>query len=625
MNNLVATEKKKQDYILLDGEMVTTSNMLTILKRIDKLPLGGNNDVRFSSNNWDLTFIDEFNNKESSGEIDFSKIGYGFRDNVKCLIFKYIALENIALSTIESKYNKVCAFIKFLDKKKIHSSYLITLNLIVEYLDDIVGAESNKSAYKNAVVDMLTLIESNNADISYANIFRYFKKNKRTKELKEEKEAGKTPEIPLEIFNAAIACAIKDLNNPMCNKNKKIQAAIILILSQTGIRLGEVRLLKYNSIEEVKIFEDDKPIYYLNYICPKSKKKNAKSFLTDIGVKAYGFLNSFAKDEESKEYIFTNANENIWSSNNVRVQIFKFFASHREELDCLNRKEDDVKGFSQIPYYKTVTTDFYLTNECRAGLNEGDIICYPTAHQFRVSVCNILLRQGINVEWVREHMNHLNAEMTNHYIRREEQSNKNKEFAKSVLKAVIQEDYRLLGKDKDILMNNINEFIRKNDFNIKKDINVIIEKLAGKIPIRQKGSGYCIKSAFGRKCTHDGFTNNVYCAFGVCPNHFVIYKMIDITYKNFRDLQRTIEYNINSGFQAQASIELNKLKRVINEGLVEEIKELKYEVIQKGKENIIRQEPNLTYFIENIEDIQNEVDKWKGIKLEEIILNLMKK
>lgn len=617
-----AIEKKKLDYIVVEGEMVTTSNMLTTLKRIDMLPLK-NNDVRFSNNIWNLSFIDKFNEKKYSGEFDFSKINYSYRDTVKCLIFKYIALENIAISTITAKYSKACNFIEFLSNKKIYSGRLITLNLIIEFLDTIIGLETYKNSYKSVIVELLKLIESNDEDISYSNIFRNFKQNRKTKELKEEKEAGKIPEIPPEIFSTAISCAIKDLDNPQCNKDEKIQAAIILILSQTGIRIGELRLLKYNSIEEFKIFEDDEPIYNLNYTCPKSKKKDAKSFLTGIGVKAYKYLNSFAKDDKTKEYIFTDAaGENLWCSHNLSVKIFKFFATHREELNCLNRKKDDVKGFSFVPFHKTTKTGLYLTNECRKGLNEKDIICYPTAHQFRVSVCNNLLRQGINIDWVREHMNHLNAEITNHYIRSEGQSAKNKEFAKSVLKSVIQDDYRLLGKDKDILMNKINEFIKNNNFNIKEDIDAIIEQLACKIPIRQKGSGYCIKSAFGRKCTHDGFTDSVYCAFGLCPNHFVIYKMIDITYKNFKDLQQTIKYNINNGFQAQASIELNKLKRVINEGLIEEIKELKYEIIQKGKENIIKEEPNLTYFIDNVEYVQSEVEKWKDIKIEEIALNM---
>lgn len=213
-------------------------------------------------------------------------------------------------------------------------------------------------------------------------------------------------------------------------------------------------------------------------------------------------------------------------------------------------------------------------------------------------------------------MNHLESDMTLGYYRRTEKEKKEKEFAKDILGKVIKQDIKLIGKDRDILMNKINEFIEENNYNVKTDLDQIIESLANKIPIREKNFGYCIKSSFGRKCSIDGLTNESYCAFGICPNHFITWQMIDITYTRFKRLQKTIDYNINNGFTAQASIECNKMKRVIEEALLLEIEDLQNEIRINGKEKTIISNKEIEYFINNIDDIVKEVEEWqKKIKI----------
>ena len=44
-------------------------------------------------------------------------------------------------------------------------------------------------------------------------------------------------------------------------------------------------------------------------------------------------------------------------------------------------------------------------------------IYYVTFHQYRVVLATILYNKGYHLDFIRQHMNHLTEEMTQHYIR----------------------------------------------------------------------------------------------------------------------------------------------------------------------------------------------------------------
>ena len=44
-------------------------------------------------------------------------------------------------------------------------------------------------------------------------------------------------------------------------------------------------------------------------------------------------------------------------------------------------------------------------------------IYYVTFHQYRVILATILYNKGFHLDFIRQHMNHLTEEMTQHYIR----------------------------------------------------------------------------------------------------------------------------------------------------------------------------------------------------------------
>lgn len=612
MSNYEVINDIKENSGYSNNEKVTTTNLLETLKKIDTLLLD-EGDIKFSDDLWNVGKMNKLNLNKDKLEINFDLINYHYKEIAKGLIFKYIVLDNLSISRIKGKWTMLKRFTNYLNQKKIYDYSTIDLKLLIDFISSLKGTFSYIDMFRNIILEFLKFVETNFEEISYFEIYNYFNKNKMTKELKIERESNRTPAIPEDMYNEIIACTLNILNSSNSSSDDKINAALILLLSQTGIRISELRLLKRNNIESKYIFENSKKVFFLKYVSPKSKKAETKTFLTDIGKQAYDYLNEAGDSRQI--YLLINGSKKLYTTDVLRRRMHTFYAKNKDKINCVNRKDGEKEGLSFTKYKDFKRVNTYLPDSISMTFKETDILFYPRPHQYRVNICTRLIRRGTNIDWVREHMNHLELDITMGYYRREEEDKKEKEFAKDVLKKVISGEVKLIGKDHDILMIKIDEFIKENNYNVKNDLDKIIESLANKIPIREKSLGYCIKSSFGRKCTFDGHNSDVYCAFGICPNHFITYQMIDITYKRFKDLQRIVKYNMDNGFKAQASIEVKKLKRIIDEALTLEIDELKNEIKEKGKEQLIIANPDIEYFISNIDNIFQEVEMWKNKKI----------
>ena len=130
------------------------------------------------------------------------------------------------------------------------------------------------------------------------------------------------------------------------------------------------------------------------------------------------------------------------------------------------------------------------------------------------------------------------------------------------------------------------------------------------MPIKEKYGGICIKSGPKRDCSKDAKTDEFYCSYNVCPNHFHLYTMADITYNKCKTILKTIKHNKDNGFIRQSEKEQNKLNHVVKSHLLPELKQLKEEVMKKGEVWIKEKYPQITSIIDNYDAILKEVDSW---------------
>lgn len=539
----------------------------------------------------------------------FEEIHPEYKPYIKQFILKYL-INNSRASTISKYLGYLKKIVRFLESNYVYSCEIITEDIVVkfnEFLEHNLRSENERAHHRRLLTELILYIEYDKG-IDYSNLKKMLSFND-TELLKAQIERGKTPSIPSNIFDRIVSFALKELESDTFTDREKKEACSVLLFAQIGMRILELTLLEANKIKEVECFDGTKIIPYLEFMTFKTTRMNSgtitKSFLTDKALLAYQTLEKLS--EESRErnkssYLFT-ANSNL-PINTVTMtnMISRFMIRNAMKIGLVNNKYD---GF------KIITPESNKVNkvaklEYFASLSNEDFISVPKPHQFRVAVCNELIKDGGEMSWVVEHMNHLSVEMTNHYIRKTDESDEQKEMTKDLFSGLINGEFKLIGEEAELLMKKIDDFISENKYNIRTDLEEIVDKLTEIVPIREKREGYCVKSIFGKKCKYNEFL----CAFEMCPNHCTSYIFVDITYKRFIEHKKCIDYNLENRFIREATQEKNKLKRMISLYLTNELKELKYEINRQGRENIIKEHSTLEDMVDNVDEITKEVDMW---------------
>ena len=207
-------------------------------------------------------------------------------------------------------------------------------------------------------------------------------------------------------------------------------------------------------------------------------------------------------------------------------------------------------------------------------------------------------------------MSHLTDEMTNyHILRNSNEVQEDLEAAKRVLSGIVTGDEKIIGGDKG-LTENINKFIEANHFNVEKDLDAIVSKLAEDIPISVKTGGVCIKSSRFRPCSIDSRTDEMYCAYNVCPNLFHFFYHCGITWRKCKELKEVIDINQKRGFLKWVYKDTNNLRSIISHQLLPEMDELQVQLKDKGINTIYEKYPDLIDIIENFDEIKKEVTSW---------------
>lgn len=426
--------------------------------------------------------------------------------------------------------------------------------------------------------------------------------------------------------SAEEARATEFIKNPSPSKEERMVACMILILSQVGMRLGEFLLLEVNRLHETKIFEGQEPAYYMEFFTYKTSLSKdgrwAETFMTDIAVKAYNTLEILTKDrrKEGQKALYATSKGGFYSKGTIDAHLKQFFFRHQDALGFETLSQEQLEKLS-----KWVISESDVRNRVR-GMREhhiGKTICKVNSHQFRVAVANELRKKNIPLQWIRAHMNHLEEEMTQHYFRYDEKrvrvalinraskdgsslemnpdNTSDSEIRKELSNPSFQDAYKT-----------VNKFLKKNKFNIYKDLDTIIELLSDN-PLNETDLGYCI-NAMGKICERQERLATLERWYYMKP-HVPDVEYFDFTYRRLLDKLKLVEHNQaaaskNSKYVRQYEIELNALEKFYSNKFLPELTILKEELQNKGSEAISSKYPNLQDIIPNIGVIEKEAQEW---------------
>lgn len=436
-------------------------------------------------------------------------------------------------------------------------------------------------------------------------------------------DASKFPAIPDDFLSRLIEVCREIIKDDSIRINYRITAACLLMYSQIGLRTGELMTMKTNSIKYVHSDILDRDLPYLHFLTYKSGRKDndayiARSYLNDIALEAYNALDKLCEQSRKSSgvdylvWYYGRQNNNQITSSHMTDMTIEFYAYFCKQFDNVNC--DDLSDvFRSRP-----ATDRWVKvgrgNLRRDGktddLKDTDKIYYPAISQFRVTVCTTLARLHIPLLIIKAHMNHLTENMTTYYIREDQHSNK--EYTEKVYNAVVRENAQLIGKNASKFAKKVNDFV--NNYmqkHVHADMDEIIKECGKKYPLISKVGGMCIRCGKVTSCDYNDVTNQIYCAFGICPNNCHIFFDLPQTYNECQMIAKAIAVNRRNGKTKANRAEKIKLKSRLSDTLRPEIDDLRKMIGELGENSICDEYPELAYAVHNLDKIMEDVKKWE--------------
>lgn len=602
--------------------LMPKNQILETFKRIDKLPFS-NLDIRFSDDIWDFSVTTDLPVSKTKLVFNFDPDS-SYCEPLKLYVLDSILKKNIKIRALQNKVISVMRFLKQFEAEGYKDYSRVPKTAFKRLFDDMEDSCSYNTicAYKGHLLMFSDFYERNFEELTDRSI-RKLLQDRNTAKLNDIKHANKTPEVPIDyfpIFLDAVKAIMRDAKE---DAEDRITAATIILYSQIGFRTAELFTVKTGAIQSVYSPDKDKPLYYMDFISFKHGKgenggTTAHTYINALSKEAYDILDALCREYRNKLGVDTLLVTKFQKNATVAAQQYsmryrKFVLRHWKELQCLNIGDDydDLSYFEVGTFFQPDKNGYYTYDkeaDWAKPLQMDDKIYYPTIRQFRVSVCTSLYRQQIPLHYIRKHMNHLSEDMAAYYIR--PQKNLEKEYSETIYRAVFKDGSKILGINGDAFVQKINEFIEQNHMNIQNDMEGVIQAVAKKFPLRSKVGGMCIRCGEVIPCASNSSTDAIYCAFGMCPNHCHMFFMADISYEEYLQNRDIAQYNKDNGYKKAYQKELNKLKYIIEHSLMPELTMLEEELQRHSEEDILEKYPQLTYIVNHLDTIKQEVQTW---------------
>lgn len=595
------------DPAIADSSFIEVANRI---KMLNKLPFY-NCDINYTDDLWDFSPYKQVNVHDTCFKIRFD-VNECFADAVKAYALLMLLRGHLKMQYLSNKVSIVCSFLRFQYAVGCIAIQDISLFSIQSYFDNsnqvaITTSTHTKRHLLHFLRDYSTLISPYTLDpeiISYLSLTN-------SKELNAYRESAKLPDIPDAYFNELLKVTLHVIkSNDVEDVKHHHVANLLLILMQTGIRIGELCALKTDCIKVITF--NNKRMSYLRYTTWKREKgtnvtSQAEIFANDYTEFAINNLITEFADLRKRchtDYLFIDP----FKKRSYPITGNEFYGILRRYYYYINKYmqtidlPDDV--FPELR--RTRVQSFIHTNDV---IQRDPVLIHPVSEQYRVHVCTQLYQSGVSLEYIARYMSHLSKTMEAYYIRPKVNTQEDIDFSRTILEGIISGQLDPLG-GKNSIMTRISQFIEVNNYNVNTDMNKICDELLKTVPIRQKCGGVCIKSSVLRDCSVDAATNEFYCAYNVCPNIYHFYYMIPITLKQARDLAAGLKINTANGFTRQAEKDRNMLRTLSKQKLLPELESLQKHLATEGSDAILQRYPDLADIISDFNSIYTEAQKW---------------
>lgn len=597
-----------------------TEPYIDTLMALNKLPFNGL-DIYYADNIWDFSTAIKLNITKSKLKFNFGLMNNSvFTNDMKNYILLTLLENKIKIQSIHSRYLAIKDFFLFAENNyHVYHVEDITVPIVKAFLQKIrdEGSITKLRKVKTGLRAFYMQYSANFKDITSKGLLALFEQDD-AKVFKAYQYSKRSKPIPKEYFNKMLSACITVMNDENQTLSNRGAACVYIILSQTGLRIGEVLGLRTNCLRTTTIFNGEKA-HYFEYSTWKREEGNnvSSSALTYVNELTYNAYNTLIQIYTERRQTFgldnlymggkhvTSQSFPLDSENFVKAALRLFVNFDNNGLLSTVNLAPDI--YPTLHVFKTGSMN--ISQSGQFIYEKIQTVTFPDTQQLRFHCCTELAEKGVPLEYIQRFMSHLTNEMIRYHMLPQSSPQEDMEFSLKTLREVASGKTKILGDNKG-LSESIKKFIEENNFKVATDLEEICETLAKKLPIRQKTGGVCIKSSQLRECSMDAKTNEFYCAYGVCPNIVHFYYMADVTYRQCKELQETININKERGHMRQVEKETNMLYTITKKRLIPELEDLKAVIKRDGFESVYEIHPEVQPIVENIDTIEKEAITW---------------
>lgn len=597
----------------LDGSPTDIAEFLEAIKMSDFIPFD-KVKINYFDKSWDFRKYTNTNVSKKRMKFNFNNCCETFQETLKDFVLISLLNNRVKIQSVHQLFSKLYLFFNIAEKRGYYDPKDITDDVITEFLH----------GYKDkAIRTYRECIWALREFYSFLATYYNFEITNARKEilthdtyaaLKNSIDTLKFADIPQDYFDNFVSACIKIMDESDAKAFIKCTAALMLIMSQTGLRIGECLGLTCDSLSTTTIFNGE-TAHYLTFKTWKREKGNNVSseeftYVNDLVKKAYDYLvnSEFSKEKRKQfnlDYLFMGGPKT---------------KNYPLDSDAFDRFRIELYAYMDR-YFPTVNVTLAPNvkgiHNRKAGKmgqrynKDAQTLLVAHNHSFRVHVCTELYKAGVPLQYIEHYMTHLSSEMAAYYIDiNEKNPQEDKEFSYDLMKKIVKgEAVPLGGKDVKGIKNKIEQIIEQNNFNVVEDLDAIVNEALKVIPIRPKLGGACIKSSI-RDCWKDAKMNEIYCSYSVCPNVYDFFFNSYLSYKRFKKTIHAIEENTKNKFRIQADKEQKFLLTFSRKKVIPELEDLKRVISEQGAHEIMKKYPELIPMIENYDEIYKEVSEW---------------
>lgn len=390
------------------------------------------------------------------------------------------------------------------------------------------------------------------------------------------------------------------------------------------------------AINNLSEFVFTKRIYELatNQDIPKLKHLNSehRSVINQL-------TNKQLSDYENKlrEYLFISSKtgKRRIGTEPLTENYIKFIIRNYKQLNSVDLTNDERENLnflqvtSKARYRKFYNVDFRKRNT----YEETKEIKYPyvNLHRFRTTVCTKLFKQKVHIDFISKHMNHISADMTNYYNKSFQLENKLEKSMEHIQGLINEQGLLITNKEEasEAYIKNelelessvekikkINNFLMKNNLNIKRDVKEVLNILRKmNSPAAENEFGMCLRSIIHSVCERRKY-------FHTFDDNYNLeikldsYKFLNFEYERFKQKLEVVNYNKSlverePAYAVEFDRETKALNKFIDDVLIKQLESLNNDVDIKGESPILEEYPNLKEIVNNRNEILTEVIAWK--------------